>query len=156
MTISFVRGDIFLSRAQVIAVGTNARGDSESTPLYTELLNRYPPALAAYRKHTRAGRIQPGEWWLWQDTSPWLALLTVRQASGGATRTRYVEDIARKVARDWQREGLHSMAVAQMGEPLEWPSIREVCVYWWGSLALPVVIYEEYVPGLQSIEPLDA
>lgn len=155
MTVSFVSGDILLSRAQVIAFGANARGDSETTSLYTELLNRYPPALAAFRKDARAGRILPGDWWLWQDAAPWLALLVVRQASGGATRTRYAEDIARKIARDWQREGLRSLAVAQIGEALEWPSLREVCAYWWNSIALPVVIYETHVPGLRAAEPWD-
>ncbi len=156
MTITFVQGDIFLSRAQVLAFGTNARGAVEVTPLTTGWIYRFPAAFSAFRKRARAGRLQAGEWWLWRDAVPWLGLMVVRQHSGGATRPRYVETAAQRLARDWQREGIRSLAIARLGEPLEWPTLRRTLDYWLAAAGLPVVVYEEHLPGIRAPEPWDS
>lgn len=155
MTVAFVKGDIFLSRAQILGFGSNARAATESTPLATNCHDRYPAAFAAFRKQARAGRIHPGDWWVWREAMPWLGLLVVRQDAFGATRPRYVEAVAQTIAVNWQREGLQGIALANLGEPEEWPALRTVLVYWLESISLPVVVYEQHLPGVQAKEPWD-
>jgi hypothetical protein len=156
LPITTVRGDIFLSRAQVLTFGSNASGAAEVTPLATDCAYCYPAAFSAFRKQVRAGRLRAGDWWLWRDAAPWLGLMVVRQHPGGATRPRYVEEAAQIIAHDWQREGINSLAIAPLGEPLEWPALRAVLDHWLGSIRLPVVVYEEHLPGVRAPEPWDA
>jgi len=155
LTVTFVEGDILLSRAQVLGFGSNARGSSETTALATDCHYRYPAAYAAFRKQARAGRIHPGDWWVWREAAPWLGLLVVRQHALGATRPRYVETVAQTIAVNWQREGLQGIAIANLGEPQEWPALRAVLVYWLEALSLPVVVYEKHLPGVRAAEPWD-
>lgn len=155
MTVIYVQGDIFLSRAQVIAFGTNASAASESTPYAAHLADRYPAALAAFRKQARAGRIAPGALWLWREARPGLGLLVVRERGGSATRPRFVENSVQLIARDWQREGLERLALAALGDALEWPGLRPVLDTWLGNCGLPVVVYETILPGIRADEPWD-
>ncbi len=155
MPLTFVEGDIFLSRARVIAVGFNAAGQREIDPVVGEIAQRYPAALAAFRKRARAGRMPVGGWWLWRETAPWLALLIVREGHAGPTRPRYVEEAAQQIGRDWEREGVASLAIVRLGEPLEWPASREVLIYWLARSALPIAIYEAHRPGIRAPEPWD-
>ncbi len=157
MSITFVQGDIQLTRAQVIGVGYNARARHEEAPLYTRLAQGYPAAFAAFRKQAAAGRISAGEWWLWRDASPWLALLVVRRSNAGATRLRHVEQIALNIARDWpQQEGIHTAALTGLGDADEWPLMKDILRYWLGSAGLEVVVYEAHLPGQRAPEPWDA
>jgi hypothetical protein len=155
MPIFYVQGDIFLSRAQVIAFGANASAASESTPYAAPLADRYPAALAAYRKQVRAGRIAPGSVWLWREALPGLGLLVVRERGGSATRIRYVEDAVQTIVRDWSRLGLDRLALTALGDRLEWPTLRPVLDYWLGNGRLPVVVYETATPGVRAAEPWD-
>lgn len=155
MPISYTQGDILLSRAPVLGAGINAQGMAEVTPFATALLDRYPAALAAFRKQARAGRILPGDLWLWRETTPWLALLVVRESAVGATRPRYVEEAVRRLARDWQREQIAAIALAGLGGAVEWPALRPVLDLWLAQSALPVVVYEEHRPGVRAPEPWD-
>jgi len=155
VAISYVQGDIFLSRAQVIAFGANASAASESNAYAVSLADRYPAALATFRKQARAGRIAPGMLWLWREAQPGLGLLIVRERGGSATRPRFVEDAVQVIARDWQRLGLDRLALAPLGDALEWSGLRPVLDYWLGNCGLPIVVYETLQPGLRAAEPWD-
>jgi hypothetical protein len=155
LAITFVRGDIFLSRAQVVGIGWNARGKHEASPLASEFASRYPAALSSLNRHMRSGRLNTGDWWIWREARPWLAFLIIRQTHVSATRARYVEDVAQKIARDWNRESMTSLALPNLGEPLEWPVLRSILKFWLEISDLPVVVYEEHAPGLRAPEPWD-
>ncbi len=147
MTLTFVSGDPLLTRAQVLAFGGNALGQAETGALETRLLDRYPTAFAAYRKACRAGKVKTGTLWLWRETQPALGIMVVRESAGGTTRLRYVEAIAMTLARDYRREGLHSLALAAPGAAADWPTLKPVIEYWLKDCALPVTVYEQYLPG---------
>jgi len=149
----YVQGDIFLSRAPALGLGTNTQGAVESSPLAAAFLDRYPAAFAAYRKQARAGRIRPGDVWVWREAAPWLVLLAVRTGPSGATRPRHVEAAMQRLARDWQREGLRGLAVTCLGDDTEWPYLRPVIDLWLANSPLPIVIYEAHRPGVWALEP---
>lgn len=154
MPVTYVSGDPLLSRAQVIAFGQNAKGRTESGALELALMQAYPAAFAAYRKRCRHGRIQTGGIWLWRESKPMLAFLTVRESSVGATRLRFVQTALMTLARDYPLESIRTLALAPLGTPDEWITLQQVVNYWMGNSALPVAAYTEYVPGVAAEEGL--
>lgn len=150
MPITYVSGDPLLTHAQVLAFGHNARGRFQVGALETLLLNRYPAAFATYGKRCRADKIKSGSLWIWRETQPMLGFMVVRDSAVGATRLRYVENIALTLARDFQREGITSIAIAPFWDALEWMTFKPIIDYWLGRCALPCVVYEQYVVGLTA------
>jgi hypothetical protein len=150
MPITYLSGDPLLTNAQVLAFGHNARGHSELGALETELFHRYPAAFASYSKQCRSGRIKTGQLWLWRESQPMLGFMVVRESSVGATRVRFVESVALNLARDYQRENIHSIAIAPPGSRDEWPHLKPVLEHWLGHAALPCFIYEQYLSGVRA------
>lgn len=152
MPVRYVSGDLLLTGAQVIAFGCNAKGRTELGPLETALLTRFPAAFSSYRKRCSTGRIRAGTTWLWRETTPMLLFLVVRDSSLGATRLRYVQSALMALARDYRLESIRSVALARLGNESEWPAFRPVIDYWLGNSALPVYVYESYLPGERAAE----
>jgi hypothetical protein len=150
MPLTFVAGDPLLTKAQVLAFGGNAQGQTETGALETLLLNRYPTVFAAYRKACRAGKVRTGTLWLWRETQPALGVMVVRESAGGTTRLRYLEAVVMSLARDYRREGLHSLALAAPGTSADWPTLKPVIEYWLRDCPLPVIVYEQYLPGVAA------
>lgn len=154
MTITFVSGDPLLTQAQALAFGHNARGRTELGRLETLLLNRYAAAFSIYRKQCRQGRVQPGTFWLWRESQPRLAFMVVRESSVSPTRLRHVQAAVLRLARDYFLEGITSLAIAPLGSPSEWPECRPILTQWLEPVALPVVVYERYLPDVRADEAL--
>lgn len=148
MSLTVARGDPLLTPLQALAFDFNALGRAEVTSLHTALLDRYPAAFATFGKEARANRLKTGQVWLWRESRPWLCFLIVRESSVGSTRLRYVEAAALMLARDYRLLGLTSLAIAPLSTAAEWPALREVLEQRLGSSALPVTIYERYLPGV--------
>lgn len=150
MPLTFLSGDPLLTRQQVLALGTNAAGRTETTPLAAALLERYPTAFASYAKQCRQGRIETGTIWYWRETQPFLAFMVVRETPVGATRLRYVDAAAMLLARDYPREGIRSLALAPLGAAHEAEDIKVAVGRWLAKAALPVIFYEAYQPGVAA------
>lgn len=141
MSFQMVSGDPLQTQAQMLAFGYNARGRSEVNPLQATLQYRYPAAFAAYGKQCRAGRMALGTLWIWREAQPWLGFMIVRESSVGPTRLRFVQHIALTLTRDFQLEGIKSVAIAGLCTRSELPPIRDVLARWLESGSLPVVMY---------------
>ena len=148
MPLTYASGDPFLSPAQTLAFGYNARARSETTPFMMEMQRRYPAAFASYRKQCNQNRLKTGDLWIWRESVPRLAFMVVRETSVGATRPRYIDRVALRIARDYQLEGITSLAIAGLGRDHENPSIREALELMLAGSTLPVVVYEDYIPGV--------
>ncbi len=152
MTVRYLCGDPLLTQSAYLAFGYNARARSEVGALETALLTRYPAAFASYRRAARKGRVKAGAYWLWSDSQPKLLFLTVRLSNVGATRLRYVQAVLLALARDYRREGITSLAIARVGNAHEWAEIRRLIDIWLNPIALPVMVYEEYLPNVRADE----
>lgn len=150
MTITYLSGDPVLTQTQVLAFGHNALGRSEMGALETELFTRYPAAFATFGKHCRSGRIKAGQMWLWRETQPMLGFMVVRASPVGATRLRYVEDIALTLARDYLLDNIRSIAIAPLGSSEEWPHLQPVLAHWLEPASLPCYVYKQYLPDVQA------
>ncbi len=154
--ITQVQGDIFLTRAQAIAVGINANGRLGVTPFYAALHDRHPVFVSACLKRARADALHPGGLWVWQDSQPWLVALVVRETPQGATRLRYVEAAMLNLLKEWERAGLRSLAIPPIGTADEWPAVREIVAHYGAQMALPITLYTAYLPGVAAEDdPVD-
>lgn len=155
MPLKYVTGDPLRTQAQYLAFGYNGRGRTEQGDVESALMQRYAAPFASFRKLCRKQRIVPGENWLWYESHPNLIFMVIRSSSVGATRLRFVQSAALTLARDHALLGIKSMAVAPLGNAYEWPEIRLLLSQWWEKLPFPVIIYDEYQPGLQADEGVD-
>jgi hypothetical protein len=154
MPLAYVSGDPLLTRAQAVVFGCNALGRTENSPFALSVFDQNPAAFSAYRRRCKQGTIQPGRYWLWRDSRPQLVFMAVRASAVGATRLRYVQSAVMALARDYALEGLRSLAVAPLGDRMEWPEIKPIVEAWLGRISLPVIVYEVYTPGVQADENL--
>ncbi|MEO8397629.1 MAG: hypothetical protein ABI700_31830 [Chloroflexota bacterium] len=150
MPLAYLSGDPLLTKQQILAFGSNATGRSETTPLATRLLTRYPAAFASYGKLCRQGRIQAGMTWYWHESKPALAFMVVRETPVGATRLRQVDAVIMGLARDYRIENIRSIAIAPLGAAHENEAIRDVIERWLSKVALPVIAYTDYQPDLAA------
>lgn len=147
MPIQFDSGNPLDTPLHTLAFGYNAQGRMESTPLATQLHDRYPTAFASFAKHCRAGKIRPGMCWLWSESQPRLLFMVVRETPVGATRLRYVDAALLLIARDHALYGLESLAIAPLGTLTEWPDIAPLLSTWLQPGPLPCVAH---IPRLAS------
>lgn len=154
MPITFVSGDPFLTQAQILAFGHNAKGRTEIGTFETALLNRYPAPFATHRRKCQKNRVKSGEYWLWRETKPHLMFMVIRESSVSATRLRYVQAVALTIARSYQMQGYKSIAIAPLGNKLERPEIHKILEVWLRKISLPVIVYEDYLPDVQADEGL--
>jgi len=148
MPLTYTEGDPFLTNMQTVGVGVNVQARSEVTPFNAELARRYPTAVASFRKQARAGRVGEGDVWVWRDSTPRLAFCVVRSAPTGATRPRFVDRVAHRLARDHALDGIMSIALGPLGRAAELASIREALALVLPTSPLPVVAYTAYLPGV--------
>jgi hypothetical protein len=154
MSITIAQGDIFLAPTQAVALGLNAAGRLDISPLFTAVQDRYPVFASDYRKRSRAGLLTTGSVWVWREGQPWIVGLVVRETLQGAVRPRYVEAAMLYLHKNWQREELASLAVMRLAEHRDWPPLRQIVEQYLGPIPLPTTIYEEFLPGVAA-EPLE-
>lgn len=152
MAIHFVQGDIGLTGAQSLVLGLNTRGQVDVTPLEIALRDQYPVFFSEYRRMARNSLLSGGKVWIFRESQPWFVGMVVRDSARGITRLRYVEQALTQLRLEWQREGLESIAIAPLGDEIEWPALRalleELLIY----LPIPIFIYETYLPGQKADE----
>ena len=154
MPLTYVRGDPRLTQAQTLAFGHNAKGQTELGALKTLLMTQYPAAFARYSRLCKNGRCKAGATWMWNETKPKLLFMTIRDSGVGATRLRYVQSSAMDLARDYQLQQITSLAIAPLGLPQEWGEVKLILETWFVKSALPVIVYDEYLPDIQAEENL--
>ena len=152
MPIQYVQGDPFLTKMQTLAFGYNMRAKTENDVIGSALEQRYPAAIATFRKQANSNRIKTGDVWIWTESSPRIALLVVRDSSVGATRSRYVDNAALKLIRDYRLQGIESLAIAPLGREAEIASIKEALNLLMGKCPFPLVVYDKYIAGVQAEE----
>jgi hypothetical protein len=146
--IRYVSGDPLLTDAPILAFGWNLRGRAETGALESALMQRYPTAFAAFSKQARQERVRIGTIWLWRETIPSLGFMVVRDTPYGTTRLRHVEAIAMSLARDHKRDGIHSLALVIPGQTYDRPIMRAALERWLNAVSLPVMVFDEYQPGI--------
>lgn len=151
MPVIFVRGDLFLSGAQTLGHGVNCRGKM-GAGIATEFRRRFPEMFEAYREICRTGELEPGRYFLWKESTPWVLNLATQASTHGA-RPEFVRDALHAFARRCEAEGVTSLALPRLAAGLgglAWEEVRAILEEAFAELPIPVHVYEEYLPGVQA------
>jgi len=152
MPLKFVTGDPFLTGADALAVGHNAKGRTEMDVFANRFLQMYPAATASYTRAARKGRCKGGTIYYWEQTVPRLLFLTIRESSVGATRLRHVQSVLLLLARDYARYNIQALSIAPLGTIYERDEIHQICAQWLEKSRLRAIVYTDYEPGVQADE----
>jgi hypothetical protein len=143
MPLEFKTGDPFLSGADTLALGYNARGRTELDSFTMRMMREFPVACSVYLRRCRQEKQKGGDLFLWVESKPKLLILTVRDSSVGATRLRHVQKCLMEISRDYALLGIKSLAIAPIGNKLEASEIKPLYEQWFANSKLPVVVYTE-------------
>ena len=140
-------GNPFDTTCQTLAIGYNARAQTEVSAFGQAMQQRYPSAFATFRQDAQRGRVGVGTVWRWAQDHPQLALLIVRESAVGITRTRYVQMVAHQLAHDYALLGIESLAIIGLGGHDTGESFEDVLshslhgarlrVEWWQATDYP-------------------
>ncbi|MBL8726137.1 MAG: macro domain-containing protein [Planctomycetes bacterium] len=162
-------GDLLLSKADLIAHGT-APNDDWKAGIAAALREQCPAMYKDFRHFCKQQNPKPGTLWLWQGVGPdgrrlrFCALFTQEPASragghGGAAHTEYVNHALHELKKLVQKEGIRSIALPKLGTGkggLEWQHVQPLIRSQLGGLAVQVLVYAEWQPGVAAVEPLPA
>jgi len=154
MPVTFVEGDLFLSRAQTLAHGVNCRGKM-GKGIAVEFRRRFPDMYQEYRRRCHHRLLKPGGYYLEKTTDPWVLNLATQDRVGGA-ELAFVASCLQLLAQQHDREGITSIAMPRIAAGLGglvWQDVKELIQRVAGPLPITVVVYEDFVPGLAAAEP---
>lgn len=155
MTVEYISGDLFLSRAQTLAHGVNCRGRM-GAGIAVEFRRRFPKMYKDYRQRCHREELRPGDLFLWKDSTPWILNLATQDRTSGA-RFTFVEACLTRLARDYANEGITSLAMPRIAAGLGglvWSEVRELIDSILGPLPIPLFVYDEYVEEVAADEGL--
>lgn len=153
MSLTFVRGDIFLTRCQTIMLGLSANGQLDASELHRALYDRYPVFVSDYRRRARGAALIPGTIWVWREARPWICAAILRETPHGTLRPRFVESVMLKLVQASSAEGLGNLALMRFDDGIDWPAARTNVASFVTAAALPVIVYEDYLPGIDAELP---
>lgn len=156
-----VKGDILLSRAQVI-VNDVGVGDPMTRGLGRKLNERYPAMVEAFREWCEENNPEPGDIWLWEaaDKSQIVNLIT-HEGDEDPTRIRRPERIAvnrclRRLAKMVADERFKSMAMPKIASGefgLDWTDVRGMMDSQLSEVLGPIFVYVVELDGQVASEP---
>ena len=153
MSVQFLRGDIFRSRAQTIAHGCNCRGRM-GAGIAREFKRRYPRMFKEYKRRCHGGLFVPGGHYLHKESSPWVLNLATQDAVGGA-QIEFVEHCLSEFTEYYEEEGITSLAMPRIAAGLgglDWKEVKALIDEILSRVSIPVFVYEEFQQGLKARE----
>ena len=160
--ITFVSGDILLSKARVVAHGV-APNDEHASGLAHSLREQWPAMYKDFRHYCKTSHPKAGGLWTWAaaDGRQIVALFTQEAAyepgsrPGRASLTHV--NHALHALRDWTiAEKISSLALPRLATGvggLAWDEVRPSIEKWLGALPIPVSVYSTFHAGQVAQEP---
>lgn len=152
MAFQFVQGDVSLTHAQAILLAVNAKGQVGVDPLETHLRDVYPVFYSDLRRLARNQKLTPGQLYFFRESTPWLVGAVLRDSARGIIKLRYLEQVLTQLRLEWQRENIKSLAIAPMGDELEWPALKTLLEELLVFIPIPMIVYETHVPDQAAEE----
>jgi O-acetyl-ADP-ribose deacetylase (regulator of RNase III) len=158
-----VAGDILLTRAQVTAHGV-APNDHFSVGLALSLRERWPAMYKDFRHYSNTRHPHPGELWAWAGVGGTRIVSLFTQDGGhghgdkpGRATEANVNHALRALHKLAIDERYTSIALPRLATGvggLHWEQVYPLIRTHLGSLNIPIVLYVDFRPGEQAVEPL--
>jgi len=155
MPVYYLKGDLFLSRAQTIGHGCNCAGRM-GRGIALEFKRRWPAMFKEYRRRCHHQQLVPGTYYLEKMTSPWVLNIATQGTTRGAS-PNYVDACFGLIAYNYAQEGIQSLAMPRIAAGLgglDWSVVCQLIESHLDLLPIPVLVYSEYVPGMIADEPI--
>lgn len=112
--ITYVKGNLFLSPAQVLVNTVNTVGVM-GKGIALEFKNLYPEMFAKYRQLCESGELTIGKLWLYKSPNKWVLNFPTKEHWRQPSRPEYIEAGLQNFARHYARLGIHSIAFPALG-----------------------------------------
>jgi O-acetyl-ADP-ribose deacetylase (regulator of RNase III) len=143
--VTFVKGDIFKSPAQVLTntvncVGVMGRG------IALEFKRRFPRMFGDYRIKCEHGEVKPGQPYLWEDDATQILNFPTKRHWRDNSLLQDIEDGLKYLAATYEQMGIQSIAMPPLGcgnGGLNWTVVQPLIVKHLGPPPdLDVYVYE--------------
>ena len=143
--VTFVRGDIFSSPAQVLTNTVNCVGVM-GKGVALEFKKLYPQMFSDYKAKCDEGSVKPGEPYLWEDDSVQVLNFPTKRHWKDGSLLQDIEDGLKYLAESYEQMGLQSLAMPALGcglGGLKWSDVQPLIEKHLGSISdLDVYVYE--------------
>ncbi len=143
--VTFVRGDIFKSPAQVLTNTVNCVGVM-GKGVALEFKNRYPQMFSDYKVKCAQGQVKPGQPYLWENDSTQVLNFPTKRHWRESSLLQDVEDGLKYLAESYEQMGIQSLAMPALGcglGGLKWSVVQPLIVKHLGTIPdLDVYVYE--------------
>ncbi|MFN7455478.1 MAG: macro domain-containing protein [Pseudobdellovibrionaceae bacterium] len=143
--VTFVKGDIFKSPAQVLTNTVNCVGVM-GKGVALEFKNRYPKMFGDYKAKCDQGKVKPGQPYLWEDDVVQILNFPTKRNWRDNSLLQDIEDGLKYLAGSYEQMGIQSIAMPALGcglGGLKWSEVQPLIVKHLGALPdLDVYVYE--------------
>ncbi len=143
--VTFVKGDIFKSTAQVITNAVNCVGVM-GKGVALEFKNRYPQMFNDYKTKCDQNDVKPGQPYLWEDDTVQVLNFPTKRHWRDNSLLQDVEYGLKYLACSYEQMGIQSIAMPALGcglGGLQWSEVQPLIVKHLGALPdLDVYVYE--------------
>ncbi len=159
--ITFVSGDILLSKAAVLAHGV-APHDHFNSGLALHLRENWPAMVKDFRHYCHQVNPKPGEIWTWSGTKKQIVNLMTQEPAlnakshPGKAKLSYVNHCLKALASFAEKEAISSLALPRLATGvggLDWSEVSPLIEEHLNPLDIPIVVYERYQSGVAAKEP---
>jgi O-acetyl-ADP-ribose deacetylase (regulator of RNase III) len=157
--VTFVRGDIFKSPAQVLVNSVNCVGVM-GKGIALEFKKRYPQMYNDYKARCDKGQVRPGEPYLWEDDSVQILNFPTKRHWRENSVLQDIEDGLKCLSKSYECLGIQSIAMPPLGcglGGLSWSDVQPMIVKYLGAIPdLDVYVYEPQQVGAIKMDQNNA
>lgn len=143
--VTFVKGDIFKSPAQVLTNTVNCVGIM-GKGVALEFKNRYPQMFGDYKSKCDQGNVKPGQPYLWENDSSQVLNFPTKRHWRDNSLLQDIEEGLKHLANSYEQMGIQSIAMPALGcglGGLKWSEVQPLIMKYLGALPdLDVYVYE--------------
>ena len=142
-TLSYRRGDIFASTAQVIVNPVNCKGHM-GKGLALAFKQRYPTMFVTYQHECREGKLRIGQPTLYKASTPWILNFPTKDHWRDDSKIEYLEAGLQYFVTHYKALEITSIAFPKLGAglgKLSWDKVGPLMVKYLSEIDIDVSIY---------------
>jgi O-acetyl-ADP-ribose deacetylase (regulator of RNase III) len=153
--VTFVKGNIFQSPAQVLTNPVNCVGIM-GKGVAIEFKNRFPQLFSDYQQRCAKGQVIPGKPYLWEDDSNQILNFPTKRHWRDKSLLQDIEDGLKHLASSYEQLGIQSIAMPALGcglGGLKWSDVQPLIEKHLGGIPdLDVYVYEPQFAAAEKSE----
>lgn len=156
--ITYVKGDLFSSPAQVLVNAVNTVGVM-GKGVALQFKESYPEMFRYYQQICDEKKLKTGNISLWKGDTKWVLLFPTKEHWRYPSKMEYIEAGLQKFVQYYYRMGIESVAFPKLGcgnGKLDWQDVKIVMEKYLADLPIQVYIYvDRYTDPIAEQEQVD-